>query len=84
MPLIIPGMQGNDASTTENSTQQWLTKLAGKKLGEKHDETTFAKDDLPKEHRVVSGDSMTTMDHNPQRMNVHVADDGTVRDVKFG
>ena len=39
MPLIIPGMQGNDASTTENSTQQWLTKLAGKKLGEKHDET---------------------------------------------
>ena len=45
---------------------------------------TFAKEDLPKEHRVVNDDSMMTMDHNPKRMNVHTDDDGTVRDVKFG
>jgi hypothetical protein len=28
---------------------------------------TFAKKDLPQQHRVVKGDSMMTMDHNPDR-----------------
>lgn len=28
---------------------------------------TFAKTDLPEKHRVLKGDSMMTMDHNPDR-----------------
>lgn len=28
---------------------------------------TFAKGDLPQEHRVLKGDSMMTMDHKPDR-----------------
>lgn len=32
----------------------------------------------------MKGDSMMSMDFKPERMNVHVGEDGTVRDVKFG
>ncbi|KAI5236784.1 hypothetical protein E4T47_08940 [Aureobasidium subglaciale] len=45
---------------------------------------TFAKKDLPQQHRVVKGDSMMTMDHNPDRLNIHVGDDGTVHKVTHG
>lgn len=45
---------------------------------------TFAKQDLPKEHRVLGPDSMGTMDHKPERLNIHVDEEGTVKDVKFG
>lgn len=44
-----------------------MTKLMGKKLGDSHDETNFAKKDLPSNHRVVEEDGMMTMDHNPDR-----------------
>jgi hypothetical protein len=45
---------------------------------------TFAKQDLPKEHRVLKPDSMSTMDHKPERLNIHVDDDGTVKNVRYG
>jgi hypothetical protein len=45
---------------------------------------TFAKTDLPKEHRVLKPDSMSTMDHKPERLNVHVDEDGTVKKVTHG
>lgn len=45
---------------------------------------TFAKQDLPQQHRVLQPDSMKTMDHRPERLNIHVDEEGTVRDVKFG
>lgn len=45
---------------------------------------TFAKQDLPKEHRVVQPGSMMTMDHKPDRLNIHVGDDGTVQKVRYG
>lgn len=45
---------------------------------------TFAKNDLPKEHRVLQPDSMKTMDHKPDRLNVHVGEDGTVQKVTHG
>ncbi|KAF2866779.1 hypothetical protein BDV95DRAFT_631581 [Massariosphaeria phaeospora] len=80
MPLVVPGIQSNSGS----SNNDWMTKLMGKKLGDSHDEITFAKEDLPKEHRVLRPDSMKTMDHKPERMNIHVDDDGTVKDIKFG
>ncbi|KAF2632066.1 hypothetical protein BU25DRAFT_406577 [Macroventuria anomochaeta] len=45
---------------------------------------TFAKQDLPKEHRVLKPDSMSTMDHKPERLNIHVGEDGTVQNVRYG
>jgi len=45
---------------------------------------TFAKKDLPEKHRVVKEGDMMTMDHNPDRLNIHVADDGTVTKVTHG
>lgn len=45
---------------------------------------TFAKTDLPKEHRVLKPDSMQTMDFKPDRLNIHVGDDGVVNKVSKG
>jgi hypothetical protein len=45
---------------------------------------TFAKADLPQQHRVLKPDSMKTMDFQPERLNVHVDDDGTVKNVTKG
>lgn len=45
---------------------------------------TFAKQDLPKEHRVLQPGSMSTMDHRPERLNIHVGEDGTVQNVRYG
>ncbi|KAF2748121.1 hypothetical protein M011DRAFT_467171 [Sporormia fimetaria CBS 119925] len=86
MPLVVPGLQSKDggASASSNSQDDWMNKLMGKKLGDKHDEITFAKQDLPEEHRVLGPDSMSTMDHKPERLNVHVDEDGTVRNVRYG
>ncbi|KAI0581191.1 Inhibitor-I78 domain containing protein [Pyrenophora tritici-repentis] len=94
MPLVVPGLQSTDGK------EDWMTKLMGKKLGDQHDEMrsqigsyskantyaekTFAKTDLPKEHRIVKPDSMSTMDHKPERLNVHVDEDGTVKKVTHG
>ena len=39
----------------------------GKKLGDSHSETSFAKTDLPKETRVMGEGGMATMDHKPDR-----------------
>src|SRR5947207_9142794 len=45
---------------------------------------TFAKKDLPEIHRVVKEGDMLTMDHNPDRLTIHVGDDGTVTNVTHG
>ncbi len=44
----------------------------GKKLSDStSDETSFAKKDLPQNHRVVDADGgMMTMDHNPDRYDM--------------
>ena len=44
-----------------------MTKLMGKKIGDSHTETSFAKKDLPKETRVMGEGDMATMDHKPDR-----------------
>jgi len=79
MPLVVPGINSKDKSSSK--TDEWMSKLAGKKLGESNDATTFAKQDLPKEVRVVPKGGAMTMDFNPNRLNVHLADDGTVSHV---
>lgn len=45
---------------------------------------SFSKQELPKNHRVLGQDTMATMDFQPDRLNVHVGNDGVVRDVKLG
>ncbi|KAK2067633.1 hypothetical protein P8C59_001355 [Phyllachora maydis] len=81
MPLVVPGISGNPGDKTE----AWTNKLVGKKLGdEPSNETTFAKTDLPKETRVVEPGMMVTKDHNPERLNVHLKEDGTVSHVSHG
>ncbi|KAI4152135.1 MAG: hypothetical protein L6R39_001886 [Caloplaca ligustica] len=85
MPLIPPNLNPTISSTDKQ--QEWMTKLMGKKItdssGTPSDELSFAKQDLPKEHRIVEPGAMLTQDHNPERLNVHLAEDGTVRHVDF-
>lgn len=45
---------------------------------------TFAKKDLPEQHRVLQPDSMKTMDFRPERLNIHVDEEGTVKNVQYG
>ncbi|KAF2842292.1 hypothetical protein M501DRAFT_1013645 [Patellaria atrata CBS 101060] len=80
MPLVVPGLMG----TNKDDSTKWENELIGKQLGDQTNETTFAKKDLPKEHRVVREGDMMTMDHKPDRLNIHVGEDGTVTNVKYG
>jgi len=83
MPLVIPGITGSDPKKSNNS--DWTTKLMGKTLTDSSsDHSSFAKKDLPANHRVVEAGGMVSMDHNPDRLNVHVDKDGTVKNVKWG
>ena len=36
MPLVVPGLMSNEGSSAGGD---WLSKLAGKKIGEQHNET---------------------------------------------
>jgi len=80
MPLVIPGITNKSAGSSED----WQNKLMGKKIGDASDEITFAKKDLPKEHRVLKEGDMASMDHKPERMNIHVDGDGTVNKITHG
>lgn len=71
MPLVVPGINSQDGKGSGSSTDSWMTKLMGKKLADSHDETSFAKKDLPGNHRVVGEGEMMTMDHNPDRYALH-------------
>ncbi|CAG8982781.1 hypothetical protein HYALB_00001062 [Hymenoscyphus albidus] len=78
MPLVVPGITSEGGG---DKTQEWSNKLVGKKLGDVSDAVTFAKADLPKETRVITKNTMVTKDFRPDRLNVHVNDDGTVSHV---
>ncbi|EXJ68124.1 uncharacterized protein A1O5_08739 [Cladophialophora psammophila CBS 110553] len=80
MPLVVPGITSNP----KDATGEWMNKLMGKRLGETSNETHFAEKDLPQNHRVVQEGMMMTMDHNPDRLNIHVDKDGTVKKVTHG
>ncbi|KIW85627.1 hypothetical protein Z517_01019 [Fonsecaea pedrosoi CBS 271.37] len=85
MPLVVPGITNTGSSGGGNAnTGEWMNKLMGKRLGETSNETQFAKKDLPQNHRVVEEGGMMTMDHNPDRLNIHVDKDGTVKKVTHG
>ncbi|KAF2093110.1 hypothetical protein NA57DRAFT_49181 [Rhizodiscina lignyota] len=80
MPLVVPGITNKGNSQTE----KWQNDLMGKKIGDASNETTFAKKDLPSESRVIKEGDMFTQDHKPDRLNIHVGDDGTVNKVTHG
>ncbi|KAB8238794.1 uncharacterized protein BDW43DRAFT_305696 [Aspergillus alliaceus] len=78
MPLVVPDMNSGDKN-------EWLSKLAGKTITEStSDVTSFAKKDLPHPHRILRPGDMKTMDHNSERLNVHLDENDTVHDVSFG
>ncbi|KAK4939625.1 hypothetical protein LTR10_020125 [Elasticomyces elasticus] len=78
MPLVVPGINSNDPGN------DWMSKLMGKKLSDSSNETSFAKKDLPQNHRVVGEGDFMTQDHAPDRLNIHVDKDGTVKKVTQG
>ncbi|KAF9876662.1 pua rna binding domain-containing protein [Colletotrichum karsti] len=82
MPLVVPGINN---ITDEAKTEEWSNKLVGKKLhDEESNETTFCKKDLPEQCRVIEPGMMVTKDFKPDRLNVHVKEDGTVSHVIHG
>lgn len=81
MPLVVPGLQ---SAGGDDKTSKWMNDLVGKKIGDTKNETTFAKSDLPKEHRIVPEGGMMTMDHKPDRLNLHTDENGVVKNVTHG
>ncbi|EEA20607.1 hypothetical protein TMatcc_000601 [Talaromyces marneffei ATCC 18224] len=82
MPLVVPGIH---SSLAENKKNDWLDELMGKKLTDsKTDELSFAKQDLPPNHRILGPDTTMIPDYQPDRLIIRVDDEGTVRDVRYG
>jgi hypothetical protein len=56
MPLVVPGLMSNDNNKTDNSVEDWMSKLSGKKLGEDHNETVSisASPSAPPSHTTLS------------------------------
>ncbi|AEO67200.1 uncharacterized protein THITE_2116039 [Thermothielavioides terrestris NRRL 8126] len=83
MPLVVPGITVDNM--LDDKTQEWMMKLAGKTLSDgPSSETTFCKRDLPQETRVIEPGAMVTKDFKPERLNVHLKEDGTVSHVTHG
>ncbi|KAJ5898363.1 hypothetical protein N7504_008651 [Penicillium tannophilum] len=82
MPLVVPGITTNSA---KGDKSDWENKLMGKKISDSSsNEISFAKKDLPESHRVLKPGDMKTMDHNPDRLNIHLGEDDTVQNVTYG
>ncbi|KAG9229680.1 hypothetical protein BJ875DRAFT_182155 [Amylocarpus encephaloides] len=81
MPLVVPGVTSTSMDEGASKNEQWANKLVGKKLGESSDATTFARAELPKPTRIIEPGSIVTRDFNPERLNVHLKEDGTVSHV---
>ncbi|KAK1585674.1 uncharacterized protein LY79DRAFT_558059 [Colletotrichum navitas] len=82
MPLVVPGINNESSG---DKTEEWTNKLVGKKLHEEEsNETTFCKRDLPEKTRVIEPGMMVTKDFVPNRLNVHIKEDGTVSHVHHG
>ncbi|KAL2262555.1 hypothetical protein VTK26DRAFT_982 [Humicola hyalothermophila] len=81
MPLVVPGVMTDNT----DKTQEWTSKLVGKTLCDgPSTETAFCKKELPQQTRIIEPGMMVTKDYRPDRLNVHVKDDGTVSHVTHG
>ncbi|RAL11539.1 uncharacterized protein BO97DRAFT_392110 [Aspergillus homomorphus CBS 101889] len=83
MPLVVPGINNTSGGSDMDA---WAQKLMGKTVTEQGsgDVNSFAKKDLPERHRIVKPGDAMTMDHQPDRLNIHVDESGTVHNVNFG
>jgi len=63
------------AATCEASQYQYL-------VGQK--EADIDRSRLPRVHRIICAECMVTMDHNPNRLNVHLGTDKRVGSVRCG
>ncbi|OBT42244.1 hypothetical protein VE00_07762 [Pseudogymnoascus sp. WSF 3629] len=68
----------------DHEVEEWNIKLKGKKLGEKTDDTTFAKSDLPPITRIIGHRQAIEPSFHSLRFNIYLAEDGTVRFVDRG
>jgi Peptidase inhibitor I78 family len=82
MPLIPSTL--NPTTSSNTSTQSWVDKLMGKTISDNHSSTSFAKKDLPSNHRVLGENDMASMDHRPERLNIHTDGEGVVKKVTHG
>ncbi|GAW26005.1 putative pua RNA binding domain-containing protein [Rosellinia necatrix] len=81
MPLNFLGTSSNSG----DPTQDWTNKLVGKTVSDSsHSETNFCKKDLPQQCRVIHPGMLVTKDFRPERLNVHVREDGIVSHVQHG
>lgn len=75
---IAPEAGGDEFETDESkdcgSHFDWI--------GQKVNNRALQKTGKP--FRILTPDSMMTMDHNPERINVHVNENGIIEDVKCG
>ncbi|KAF2108902.1 hypothetical protein BDV96DRAFT_652503 [Lophiotrema nucula] len=62
----------------------WMHKLLGKKLGDRHNAFIFAQNDLPKHHRIIHPGQPITEDYWEDRVNIDVDDEELVHNVWFG
>jgi len=53
MPLVVPGIMSNEGSSSAGG--DWLSKLAGKKIGEQHNETVRLRIPLASTWRNLGG-----------------------------
>ncbi|PTB67662.1 hypothetical protein BBK36DRAFT_1116043 [Trichoderma citrinoviride] len=77
MPLVVPGIMTN----SDDKTQEWANKLVGKTYSENESNETR---DLPEVHRIIKPGSIVTKDFRPERLNIHLKEDGTVSHVQHG
>lgn len=81
MPMVVPGI--NNQAT--NPTEEWTHKLVGKTISDQnHSEVNFCKRDLPEKHRIIEPGMMVTKDFVPERLNVHVDNEGKVTHCQHG
>ncbi|RKF60740.1 hypothetical protein OnM2_048080 [Erysiphe neolycopersici] len=67
----------------ESQREEWTKKLVGKKIGDKHDDTTFDRADLPKLHRIIEPNRPMTFEYRPDRLTIYVTEEHVVTKVDF-
>ncbi|KAL5344235.1 hypothetical protein ACLOAV_010805 [Pseudogymnoascus australis] len=71
-------------SPVDHEVEEWSNKLKGKKLGETSDSKTFAVCDLPPDRRIIGFRQAFTLEYCWSRINIYLAEDGTVGFVDRG
>ncbi|RMZ75703.1 hypothetical protein DV738_g5319, partial [Chaetothyriales sp. CBS 135597] len=71
-------------TTSGATTEQWTEKLLGKTIGDSHSADSFAKGDLPSNHRILQPGSVGTADFRPERLNIHNDESGIVKKITHG